>query len=174
MNNSDETTLHSTQLMKLFELELKDIHWAENAIVKAMPIMIEKATSPELIDALKIHLTQTKNQITRTIDVFESINRQATTKICRAMDGLIAQSEAIMEECVKGPMRDAGIISAAQKVQHYEIATYGTLCQIANTLGLNDTAKLLQITLNEKKAADKKLTQVAVNVIYLKSNNEKD
>lgn len=167
-----ESTLRSSQLMKLFHDELKDIYWAEKALTKAMPKMIKNATSTELRDALTSHLSDTENQVNRLVQVFEAIDQRATTKTCAAMEGLITESEEIIEECEEGPMRDAGIISAAQKVEHYEIATYGTLRQIAKTLKLNDAAKLLQITLDEEKACDKRLSQIAINVVNMRAGRE--
>jgi ferritin-like metal-binding protein YciE len=113
--------------MKLFEDELKDIYWAEKALTKAIPKMIKNATSPELIEALQSHLTETQNQVLRTEDIFESIDKKAVAKKCEAMEGLIKEAGAIMESCEAGAMRDAEIISAAQKVEHYEIASYGSI-----------------------------------------------
>lgn len=97
--------------------------------------------------------------------VFESLGKKATAKKCDAMEGLIKEGESIMEECDEGAMRDAGIISASQKIEHYEIASYGTLCQFANTLGLNDAARLLGETLQQEKMADGKLTEIAVQTV---------
>lgn len=159
--------MQSSELMELFEAELKDIYWAEKALTKAIPKMIKNATSPELVDALTNHLEETKVQISRVEQVFEIIGKKATAKKCDAMEGLIKEAEGIMEDCKKGPMRDAGIISAGQKVEHYEIASYGTLRQFAETLRLTDAAKLLQMTLEEEKAADEKLTQVAVSAVNI-------
>jgi ferritin-like metal-binding protein YciE len=119
--------MQSSQLMKLFEDELKDIYWAEKALTKAIPKMIKNATSPELIEALQSHLTETQNQVLRTEDIFESIDKKAVGKKCEAMEGLIKEAGAIMESCEAGAMRDAEIISAAQKVEHYEIASYGSI-----------------------------------------------
>lgn len=162
-----------SQLMELFEDELKDIYWAEKAITKAIPNMIKNATSKELIDALTSHLSETKNQVTRLEQVFESIDKKATAKKCDAMEGLIKEAEEKMESCEEGAMCDAGIISAAQKVEHYEIASYGTLRQFAETLGLTKAAKLLEVTLNEEKAADQKLTVVAKDAINIEAAQEK-
>lgn len=161
--------MHSSELMQLFEAELKDIYWAEKALTKAIPKMIQNATSPELVEALTNHLEETKTQINRVEQVFEIIGKKATAKKCDAMEGLIKEAEGIMEDCKKGPMRDAGIISAGQKVEHYEIASYGTLRQFAETLGLNDAAELLQTTLDEEKAADVKLTEVAVSAVNVEA-----
>jgi ferritin-like metal-binding protein YciE len=161
---SADTAVQSSQLMKLFEDELKDLYWAEKAITKAIPKMIKNATSQELIDALTSHLTETEEQINRLEVVFESIGEKASAKKCEAMEGLIKEAEVKMESCEEGAMCDAGIISAAQKIEHYEIASYGTLCQFAETLGLQEVEALLEDTLMEEKAADEKLSEVAQSI----------
>ncbi len=150
--------MKTSQLMKLFEDELKDIYWAEKAIIKAIPKIVKNATSPELKDALENHLAQTHKQLVRVEKVFEIIGKKATAKKCEAMEGRIKEGGEIMEECEEGSMRDAGIISAGQKIEHYEIASYGTLRQFAETLGITEAANLFEQTLNEEKAADNKLT----------------
>ncbi len=169
---STNAPMQSSQLMKLFEDELKDIYWAEKALVKAIPKMIKNATSQQLIKALKSHLDETENQIARVEQVFESIDKKAVTKKCDAMEGLIKEAEDIMESCEEGAMRDAGIISAGQKVEHYEIASYGTLSQFAETLGLTKAVKLLEATLKEEKAADEKLSKVATDAINIEAAKE--
>ena len=158
-----------SKLHKLFEEELKDIYWAEKALTKAIPKMVKKATSDELIEALEDHLEETEGHVQRCEQVFEMLGKSAQAKKCEAMDGLITEAEDIMEESDEGVMRDAGIISAAQKVEHYEIATYGTLRTFAKTLGLNDIADLLEETLIEEKNADETLTEVAESVINIKA-----
>ncbi|OXA80987.1 Ferritin-like metal-binding protein YciE [Flavobacterium aquidurense] len=152
-------------LTELFEDGLKDIYWAEKALTKALPKMAKNATSPELIDALNNHLTETEGQISRLEQVFELIGQKATAKKCDAMAGLIEEGNGILEETEIGVVRDAGIIAACQKIEHYEIATYGTLRQFAETLGMEEAASLLEQTLEEEKAADKALTIVAVNAV---------
>jgi ferritin-like metal-binding protein YciE len=164
--------MQSSQLMELFEDELKDIYWAEKALTKAIPKLIKNATSPELIKALTNHLDETAKQVIRAEQVFELLGKKPTAVKCEAMTGLIKESDEIIKECKKGSMRDAGIISAAQKVEHYEIATYGTLRQFAETLGLTKVVKLLEITLNEEKASDEKLTEVAVSAINIEAAEE--
>ncbi len=159
----------SSQLMKLFEDELKDIYWAEKALTKAIPKLIKNATSQELIDALTSHLAETENQVTRIEHVFESIDKKAVAKKCEAMEGLIKEAEEIMESSEAGAMCDAGIISAGQKVEHYEIASYGTLRQFAETLGLTEAVSLLAATLEEEKAADEKLSEVATSAINVEA-----
>jgi len=152
-------------LTELFEDGLKDIYWAEKALTKALPKMAKNASSPELIDALNNHLTETEGQISRLEQVFELAGQKAVAKKCDAMAGLIEEGNGILEETEIGVVRDAGIIAACQKIEHYEIATYGTLRQFAETLGMEEAASLLEQTLEEEKAADKSLTIVAVNAV---------
>ena len=148
-------------LRDLFEDFLKDIYWAEKALVKALPKMAKNATSPELVNALTEHLDVTKQQVSRLEEIFQILGKPARAKKCDAMEGLLKEGEGIMEETEKGVVRDAGIIAAGQKVEHYEIATYGTLCAFAKILGEDEVAELLQQSLAEEKDADKTLTEVA-------------
>jgi ferritin-like metal-binding protein YciE len=152
-------------LTELFEDGLKDIYWAEKALTKAIPNMSKNATSADLIEALNHHLTETEEHVTRLEKVFELIGQKAVAKKCDAMSGLIEEGKGIIEETEIGVVRDAGIIAAGQKIEHYEIATYGTLRQFAETLGLDEAASILEQTLEEEKAADKQLTIVAVNAV---------
>lgn len=163
---STKGSVQSSQLLELFEDELKDIYWAEKAITKAIPKMVKKATSPELKEALESHLEQTREQIGRVEQVFEILGKKATAKKCEAMAGLIEEGEEIMEDTEEGAMRDAGIISAGQKIEHYEIASYGTLRQFAETLGLTEAATLLETTLEEEKMADQILSEVAQTINF--------
>ncbi len=164
-DTSSSIGMHSSLLFKLFEDELKDIYWAEKALTKAIPKMIKKATSDELIDALTSHLTETEEHVKRVEQVFESISKKPVAKKCEAMTGLLKEAVEIMESCEEGAMCDAGIIAAGQKVEHYEIASYGTLRQFAETLELTEATELLEQNLNEEKAANEKLSEVAVNVV---------
>lgn len=149
-------------LKELFIDELKDIYWAEQHLVKALPKMMKNATSDELKNTIQEHLTQTENQVVRLEQVFESIGEKAKAVKCEAMDGLLKEADELMKETEKGTeVRDVAIISAAQKVEHYEIASYGTLCALAGTLGFTDAVELLQQTLEEEKQADQLLTQAA-------------
>jgi len=159
-------------LRDLFVDGLKDIYWAEKALTKALPKMIKNATDEELIEALKGHLEVTKAQVTRIEEVFESIGEKARAKKCLAMEGLIKEGEEIMESTEVGVVRDAGIISAGQKVEHYEIATYGTLCSFAKTLGEDEAAGLLAETLDEEKEADIKLSEIAESNINIEAADE--
>lgn len=160
-------------LRKLFLDELKDIYWAEKALEKALPKMAKKAASPQLVSAIEGHLTVTQKQVERLEKVFKSIGEKAAAKKCEAMAGLIKESEEIMKDSEKGVVRDAGIISAAQKVEHYEIASYGTLVSFANTLGESKAAKLLEKTLNEERDADQELSGIAESSINLKAAKKK-
>jgi ferritin-like metal-binding protein YciE len=175
-NGSHRSQAHDdhSKLQKLFEEELKDIYWAEKALVKAIPKMIKKATSEDLVEALQNHLEETEGHVQRCEQVFEQLGKPAQAKKCEAMDGLIAEAEDIMSESDDGVMRDAGIISAAQKVEHYEIATYGTLKTFAKTLGMNEIADLLEETLNEEKNADETLTSVAESAINVKASQTQE
>lgn len=161
-------------LRQLFEDELKDIYWAEKALTKAIPKMIKKASSEELISALQDHLEATKGHVARCEQAFEMMGKPAKAKKCEAMAGLTKEAEEIMSNTAAGVVRDAGIISAAQKVEHYEIATYGTLCAFAKTLGENEVADLLAQTLSEEKEADEKLTQIAESSINTEAAEEEN
>ncbi|HMG92097.1 MAG TPA: ferritin-like domain-containing protein [Chryseolinea sp.] len=171
-SESENGGMQASQLMKLFEDSLKDIYWAEKALTKALPKMIKNSTSAELVEALENHLAETEVQITRVEQVFEILEKKPVAKKCEAMEGLIKEGEGIMEECEEGSMMDAGIISAGQKIEHYEIASYGTLRTFAETLGLEDVAALLGETLEEEKAADEKLTEVAVGAVNIHAAGE--
>jgi ferritin-like metal-binding protein YciE len=161
-----------TKLGKLFEEELRDIYWAEKALTKAIPKMIKNASSTDLIAALETHLTETEDHVKRAEKVFDLIGKTARGKTCEAMEGLIKEAEEIMEESDEGVMRDAGIIAAAQKVEHYEIASYGTLRTYAQTLGLDEVASILEKTLKDEKKADEILTTVATSAINLEAAEE--
>jgi ferritin-like metal-binding protein YciE len=155
----------------LFEDELKDIYWAEKALTKAIPKMIKNTTTPDLTQALEDHLEETKGHVDRLEEAFQMLGKAARAKKCEAMDGLIKEAEEIMEDTPEGIVRDAGIISAGQKVEHYEIATYGTLCAFAKTLGEDEVASLLQQTLEEEKVANEKLTDIAESSVNLEAAN---
>ncbi|MEX0608093.1 MAG: ferritin-like domain-containing protein [Balneolaceae bacterium] len=156
-------------LTTLFENQLKDIYWAEKALVKAIPKMISNASSDELTKALDDHLSETEKQVDRLEKVFDSIDVKAKAEKCEAMEGLIKEAEEIMKETEKGDVRDAGIIVAAQKVEHYEIATYGSLCVFAETLGEDEALKLLKDTLKEEKQADEKLSKIAESTVNVEA-----
>lgn len=149
------------ELKDLFEDALKDIYWAEKALAKALPKMEKNATSPKLKKAIAQHLQETQNHITRLEDCFAALGKKAVAKKCDAMQGLLDEGKSIMEETEAGPVRDAGIIAAAQKVEHYEIASYGTLAAFAKVLDEKKCMKPLLATLAEEKACDELLTNIA-------------
>ncbi|MEO5909661.1 MAG: ferritin-like domain-containing protein [Pelobium sp.] len=151
----------STNLKDFFTAGLKDIYYAENALVKALPKMFEQATDQKLKTALKDHLAQTKEHVVRLEKAFESMGLKAEGEKCLAIEGIIKEGEEIMEETAEGPVRDAGIIASAQKVEHYEIATYGTLAAFAKTLSERTALDLLLKTLGEEKKSDMLLSNIA-------------
>lgn len=159
-------------LRALYIDSLKDIYWAEKALLKALPKMAKNASTDKLRMSIEEHTTVTEEQVSRLEKVFELAGKKATAKKCEAMDGLIKEGQDIMESTEPGPVRDAGIIAASQKIEHYEIATYGTLRAFANTLGETEAVKLLEQTLNEEKDADKTLTEAAYNDINFEAHEE--
>lgn len=160
-------------LHELFLDSVQDIYWAENHLVKTLPKMIKAATSQPLRNAIEQHLTLTKEHVSRLEQVFELLGEEAIAKKCDAMEGLAKEGEGIIESTQEGTAtRDVGIILASQKVEHYEIATYGGLTQLAKTLGLDDVAELLGQTLSEEKEADELLTEIAENDINYKASEE--
>lgn len=152
-------------LRELFIDELKDIIYAERALVKALPKMANNSSSIKLKKAIEEHVTVTENQVERLKKVFNLLGESDRGKKCDAMEGLIKEGDSILEETEPGPVRDAAIISASQKIEHYEIASYGTLVAFAKTLGEDKVASLLEETLNEEKDADITLTKAAYNDI---------
>ncbi|MBL4675172.1 MAG: ferritin-like domain-containing protein [Mucilaginibacter sp.] len=160
-------------LLELFTDGIKDIYWAENHLVKTLPKMIRSATSKELVAAIENHLNETAAHVSRLEQVFGLLGEKPQAQKCDAMEGLAKEGENIIESTEAGTAtRDVGIILASQKVEHYEIATYGGLHQLAKTLGLDEVADLLSQTLAEEKAADKKLTEVAEADINYKAVEE--
>src|SRR5690606_38778099 len=151
-----------SSLEELFIHELSDIYSAEKQLSKALPAMARAATNPNLVDAFKTHLEETRGQIERIDQVVESIEGLRLKRIkCHAMEGLVEEGKELIDSVEKGEVLDAGLIGAAQKVEHYEIATYGTLTALAKKLGYTVAAKLLHETLEEEKSTDEKLTQIA-------------
>jgi ferritin-like metal-binding protein YciE len=151
---------------------LKDIYWAEKALLKALPKMAKNAESEKLKMSIDEHTAVTEEQVARLERIFELAGKKATAKKCEAMDGLIKEGQEIMQETEPGPVRDAGIIAASQKIEHYEIATYGTLRAFAKTLGDDEAVSLLEQTLNEEKEADMILTEAAYNDINFEAADE--
>jgi len=149
---------------KLFVSELKDLYSSENQITKALPKMAKAATSPELKSAFESHLQETEGQIQRLERIFEILGKAPGGKSCKGMKGVLEEGSEVLEETAEGEVRDAGLISAAQRVEHYEMAGYGSVRAYAELLGQAEIAKLLQQTLDEESAADKKLTQISAKV----------
>lgn len=180
MENSQDTTNGKTPakptaaegLYELFVDELKDIIYAERALVKALPEMARNATDSTLVETIEQHLAVTQNQIERLDEIFKALGESNEGKKCEAMEGLIRESNTIVAESQPGPVRDAAIISASQKIEHYEIATYGTLVAFSKILGEDDIASLLEATLAEEKEADSLLTEAAYNSINLEAAEE--
>ncbi|MEI2415134.1 ferritin-like domain-containing protein [Orrella sp. JC864] len=148
-------------LEDLFIHELSDISSAEKQLAKALPRLARAVENPELRQAFETHLEETQGQIERIDEIVELTGFRLKRIKCAAMEGLVEEGKEVIEEVEKGPVRDAALIGGAQKVEHYEIASYGTLCALAKQLGLNDVIKLLQATLEEEKATDQKLTLIA-------------
>jgi ferritin-like metal-binding protein YciE len=160
-------------LEKFMYESLKDIYWAEKHLTKAIPKLSKAATNEELKAALDEHREVTEGHVERLEQVFELLGRKAQAKKCEAMEGLTKEAESVLEETEEGTAtRDVGIIIAAQKVEHYEIATYGGLTQLAKTMGLTEVADLLGQTLEEEKETDENLTSIAENDINLQAEDE--
>ena len=149
---------------ELFVEELKDIYSAEKQITRALPKLAKAATSPELRTAFENHLEETKGQIERLDQIFEMLGKAAKGKMCHGMKGVLEEGSEVLEETSKGNIRDAALISAAQRVEHYEMAAYGSVREYAKLLGQTDIAKLLEATLAEEKAADQKLSLISKEV----------
>ena len=145
--------------------ELRDIYHAEKQLVKALPKMAKKAKSDKLRQAFEHHLEQTKGQVDRLEQVFDKLDARSRGKRCEAMEGLVEEAQEMMEEITTPEVLDAAMIAAAQKVEHYEIASYGSVCALAEALGHGEVAKLLEQTLGEEKETDQKLNQIALSEV---------
>ena len=160
MNSS--RAIADSKLRDLFVEQLQDIYWAEKKMVKALEKMSDKANSPRLKEAFDMHREQTKGHVTRLESVFSSIGEPANTTKCPAMSGIIEEANDLIDDTdAHTSQRDAGLVIAAQKAEHYEIATYGSLAQLAEVMGYIEAKNLLGQTLQEEKAADVLLTEVA-------------
>jgi ferritin-like metal-binding protein YciE len=148
-------------LRDLFLNELRDMYHAEKQLVRALPRMAKAADSDELRQAIEKHLGETQNQVKRLENVFQSLDEPARGKRCQGMEGIIEEGKEILEEDGQEPVIDAAIIAAAQKVEHYEIASYGCLITYADLLGERDASRLLKQNLSEEEATDKALSQLA-------------
>lgn len=151
-------------LQELYTEQLRDLYDAENQIIKALPEMIDAATSPDLKEALNEHLEITKTQATRLEQIFEGLGEKAKGETCKGMKGVIQEGSDLVDKIENDDTRDAGIITAAQRVEHYEMAGYGTARTFANLFGEDKAAQLLQQTLDEEKEADQKLTSLAEEI----------
>ena len=172
-SNKQSQVSESSLLLELFTNGIKDIYWAEKHLLKVIPKMQKAATSEELVNAFAEHLEVTRTQITRLEQVFEMLGKKAQAKKCEAMDGITKEGDSIIEETPKRTStRDVGLILAAQKIEHYEIATYGGLAQLATTLGMDEISGLLAETLEEEKEADSLLSNIAENDINIEAAEE--
>ena len=156
-------------LQELFHHMLMDVYYAEQKILKNLPTMVEKASTKQLAEAFEHHREETQVQLERLKEVFKTINEKPAGVTCEALDGLVEEAEEIIEGARSDAVRDAGMIAAAQAIEHYEIARYGTLVAWAKEIGLDDAAKLLQATLDEEYAANDKLDRMAQGRINAKA-----
>ncbi|MBB4369801.1 ferritin-like metal-binding protein YciE [Bradyrhizobium sp. cir1] len=159
-------------LSDLFLATLKDIYFAENKIIKTLPKMAKAAQSKDLAAAFNKHLRETQGQVRRLDQIFKMLGKPARGKPCEAINGIADEGAEIMKEFKGAPALDAGLLAAAQSVEHYEISRYGTLRTWAEELGMQDAARLLQETLDEEAATDRTLTELATSVINLEAEDE--
>lgn len=160
-------------MQSLFIEELRDLYSAENQLVRALPQMAAAAKSGKLKSAFEMHLDQTRNHVQRLSEIFNEMGISPTGKHCKGMEGLIAEGNEVMQMTGDPDVKDAALIGAAQRVEHYEIAGYGVARTFAKELGFDSAAKTLQQTLDEEGAADKKLTGIAEGGLFRKGINEK-
>jgi len=162
--NKSDTNEEGNDPHELFLDELADIYNAEQQLTKALPKLAKTAKNDQLREGFQQHLEETENHISRLDQVFESLGESMKRKKCKGMEGLIEEGEEVISEQKNSNALDAGLIISAQKVEHYEIAAYGSLCSWAEQMGHNDALELLRETLEEEKAADEKLTEIAESV----------
>ena len=155
---------------QLFEETLRDIYYAEKTILKALPKMAKKASSKDLSAAFSEHLKQTEGHVSRLEQIFKMIGKSARGKKCEAIEGLTAEADEIIKEAKSDTIRDAGMLAAAQAVEHYEISRYGTMKAWAEKLGMTEAAELLDQTLQEEKETDAKLTELADSEINVEAD----
>jgi len=153
--------MEANNLRELYISELQDLYDAENQLIEALPKMAEASTSPDLRKGFEAHLTQTRGHAERLESIFAGLGEEPKRKKCKAMKGLVAEGGEMIDEDFEGPVKDAGLIGAAQRVEHYEIAAYGTVRTFAQILGDQQGVKLLSQTLEEEKETDEKLNQLA-------------
>lgn len=161
-------------LEDIFEDLLKDIYWAEKHLTKALPKLAKAAFNEDLKTAFESHLVQTEQQIGRLEECFKLLEKKAVAKKCDAMEGLVKEGEEVIEDHDEGHARDAALIAAAQKVEHYEISAYGTLRTMATVLGKAQCAQLLEETKDEEAETDVKLTELAVKINQLASELQEE
>jgi ferritin-like metal-binding protein YciE len=159
-------------LHELFEETVRDIYYAEKKILKALPKMAKKASSEDLSAAFEAHLEETEGQIERLEQIFEMLGKNARGKTCPAIDGIIEEAEEVMKEAETDAVRDAAMLAAAQAVEHYEISRYGTLKSWAGKLGMTDAVKLIDETLQQEKATDVKLSELAESEINVEAEDQ--
>jgi ferritin-like metal-binding protein YciE len=161
-------------LQKLLTHELADLYDAEQQILKALPTLIDESSSSELQQALEQHRAVTEKQVRRLDQIFRQLGEKREQQRCKGMAGLIAEGEDILKEDFEESTQDAGIIGAAQRVEHYEIAAYGTARTLAQTLGHTEIAQLLEESLNEEKEADERLTEIAESAVNVEAASKED
>jgi ferritin-like metal-binding protein YciE len=159
-----EIVMQENQLRELYVEELKDLYSAENQMVKALPKIAKAATSEDLRAGFEEHLEQTKEHVARLERIFKALGESPKGKTCKGMQGLVAEGSELIEEDPEPEMLDAGLISAAQRVEHYEIAGYGCVATYAELLGENEAAELLRTTLKEEHETDEKLTELSKDI----------
>ena len=175
MSSNEDTESESkmdNDLHELFIDELADLYSAEQQLTKALPKMAKAAESDELREALEEHLEETEEHMSRLEQVFESLDETLKKKTCKAMKGLLEEGDEILKEQKDSNALDAGIIAACQKVEHYEIASYGTVCAWADQMGHDEALKLLRQTEEEESAADEKLTEIAETIANERAQSE--
>lgn len=169
------TNMKDLPLHKFFVFELQDLYWAENHLVEALPDMIDAATSPDLKEAISHHLEQTKGHVARLEQAFAALGEEPKETKCKAMSGILKEANDILDETEEdSAVRDAGIILAAQKVEHYEIASYGTLLAFSKLMGHNKVSGLLKATLEEEEQTNTSLTNLAHNSINERALHESE
>lgn len=165
MNIFNFNSNNLSSLQDLYVEELRDLYSAESQIVAALPKMVEAASNPQLKQAFQTHLHETKGQMERLEQIFEGLGQSSSGKTCKGMEGVLKEGEEMIKEKADAAVRDAGLISAAQRVEHYEMAGYGTVRTYARLLGHETEAELLQQTLDEEGEANKKLTALAESLV---------
>jgi ferritin-like metal-binding protein YciE len=165
----ENTEMSSKTLAELFLWHLKDVYGAEKQILKALPKLAKRASTPALRDAFETHLNETEKQLERLDKVFKALGVKASAEKCKALEGIVEEAEEVIGEAKDPAVLDAGMIAAAQAVEHYEMARYGTLIAWAGQLGNDDVTKLLRTTLDEEKHADEVLTKIATQLVNRKA-----